>query len=213
MQNLQPGGEAPRRLYGISQAVAKGVSAASSISHKSRMARCRGSARYRPLETDPRAVAALARSYDLRHSVRLGKFSKLFPITRDDECCQKCCRPNVISVECEGDVYHGFAVDSRGVFIHDNGHGAGVKRYAGRIGSSGKGYMVSSLGVLTLRPGHGIVYGEHGQFGEVDGRSLHALSDRVVYRVYERGDVKASAVKHATGAARPLHAQRRDLRA
>ena len=50
--------------------------------------------------------------------------------------------------------------------------------------------------MLTLLPGLGIVYGEHGRFGEVDGRSLHALSDRVVYRVYEGGDLKASAVKH-----------------
>ena len=125
------------------------------------MARCRESARHRPLETDPRAVCKLARSYDRRHSVRLGKFSRLSPITCDDECCQKCCRPNVISVVCEGGVYHGFAVDSRGVFIHDNEHGAGVKRYAGRIGSSGKGYMVSSLGVLTLRPGHGIGDANH----------------------------------------------------
>ena len=163
------------------------------------MARCRESARHRPLETDPRAVCKLARSYDRRHSVRLGKFSRLSRITSDYECCQKCCRPNVISVVCEGGVYHGFAVDSRGVFIHDNEHGAGVKRYAGRIGFSGKGYRVSSLGVLTLLPGLGIVYGEHGRFGEVDGRSLHALSDRVVYRVYEGGDLKASAVKHATG--------------
>ena len=193
MQNSQPGVEAARLGYGKRPAVAKGSNAGESISHKSRMARALFFRPYAPLMNDPRAVRKLASSYDRRNNVPLAKFSRLSATTWDE---------NVTSVLCDGDVFHGFTVNRLGVFIdEDNFTGTPVvKKFAGRIVKDGR-YDVPRLGVLTLsqRSGNSYNFFERGPFGVLDGRVVRALSDRTVYCLYESGNMKASAVVHASG--------------
>ena len=193
MQNSQPGVEAGRLGYGKRPAVAKGSNAGESISHKSRMARALFFRPYAPLMNDPRAVRKLASSYDRRNNVPLAKFSRLSATTWDE---------NVTSVLCDGDVFHGFTVNRLGVFIdEDNFTGTPVvKKFAGRIVKDGR-YDVPRLGVLTLsqRSGNSYNFFERGPFGVLDGRVVRALSDRTVYCLYESGNMKASAVVHASG--------------
>ena len=193
MQNSQPGVEAARLGYGKRPAVAKGSNAGESISHKSRMARALFFRPYAPLMNDPRAVRKLASSYDRRNNVPLAKFSRLSATTWDE---------NVTSVLCDGDVFHGFTVNRLGVFIdEDNFTGTPVvKKFAGRIVKHGR-YDVPRLGVLTLsqRSGNSYNFFERGPFGVLDGRVVRALSDRTVYCLYESGNMKASAVVHASG--------------
>ncbi len=89
------------------------------------------------------------------------------------------------------DTFHGISVFGRGVFTNDE-HG---ETYAGQCRDG----HACGLGVLTGSNGSK-VYAEHGPDGKFDGRCLaRAAGGHNLYRLFERGEEKDSALVRAGG--------------
>jgi hypothetical protein len=115
----------------------------------------------------------------------------------------------------KGDTYHGISADGRGVFTHENVHNRRVQDRRIYAGQCKDGYACG-LGTTTTSQtwcdGSRTEWAEYGPDGQYDGRCLcydvgqttyyygsPRVSECTYYDLYERGEVKESAVVGENG--------------
>ena len=136
----------------------------------------------------------LASGYDERHRVSAGKYKVNRPVSRLPDSF----RGYMASIPYGRDIFHGFSVAGRGVFLCEEGFNC-VRVYAGQNPSR----FAYALGVLTNAVAYGIGYGkiyaELDFDGKYHGRNLREYKSRRIYAEYDRGNMKDSVALFTNG--------------